>query len=86
MEVALEVHGLTVVNPGAVGCCKRHPADTITCRRHTGGDGRWFFTSWGEPIAPAGEITVATAYVLNYLAVPRVVTASRGPNPAAEAC
>jgi hypothetical protein len=86
MEIALEAHWLRVVNPAAEGCCAPHPGDTVALRRVSGEGEWWFFTSWGEPIAPAVMLNEATTYVLNYLAVPRVVAASRGFDPPTAAC
>jgi hypothetical protein len=61
------VRGLKVVNPQVMGCCAL-VADTITCRERSEDSGRvWFWTSWGEAIAPADRITEAALAVMAYL-------------------
>ncbi|WP_026412355.1 hypothetical protein [Actinomadura oligospora] len=75
LAVRLAVHGLRtelveaglrVSNPNAPGCCDdvRHPSDVITCRPHSAGSSqRWFFTSWGEALAPAHHLDDALALI-----------------------
>ncbi|GAA4238974.1 hypothetical protein GCM10022254_57160 [Actinomadura meridiana] len=71
LAVRLQLYGLTthltgkglhVINPKVPGCCDdvRHPADRITCHRRPAEDGldggRWFWTSWGESLAPVHRV------------------------------
>ncbi|WP_433325986.1 hypothetical protein [Spirillospora sp. CA-294931] len=69
--VELTREGLQVTNPRVAGCCAEvpHVGDTITCRAREEDGGRlWFWTSWGDPIAPADRITDATMVILGNLA------------------
>ncbi|MCP2340473.1 hypothetical protein [Actinomadura rupiterrae] len=82
LAVRLELYGLTthltatglhVMNPKASGCCDevRHPADRITCARRSaadGGGGRWFWTSWREPLAPVHSLDEALVRIRANLA------------------
>jgi hypothetical protein len=59
--------GLKVVNPQVMGCCSL-VADTITCRMRDEDSGTvWFWTSWGEAIAPADRVSDAALAVMAYL-------------------
>ncbi|TDE34996.1 hypothetical protein [Actinomadura sp. 6K520] len=70
LDVDLSAAGLRVTNPQVKGCCTKNAADTISCRpRDEDGAALWFFTSWGEPIAPADRLTDAAVFVLGSLAV-----------------
>lgn len=70
LDVDLGPEGLRVTNPQVKGCCAKNAADTISCRLRDEDAGvLWFFTSWGEPIAPADRVTDAAVAVLGYLAV-----------------
>ena len=61
--------GLRVTDPQAAGCRTPHAADTITCRpRPEDGGRRWFWTSWGEPIAEAHRIADAALIIRGHLA------------------
>ncbi|TDC86726.1 hypothetical protein [Actinomadura sp. 7K507] len=69
LDVDLGPAGLRVTNPQVKGCCAKNTADTISCRfRGEDADRLWYFTSWGEPIAPADRVTDAAVFVLGYLA------------------
>ncbi|TDC62428.1 hypothetical protein E1200_25770 [Actinomadura sp. GC306] len=69
LDVDLSAAGLRVTNPQVKGCCAQNAADTISCRPRAEDAGAlWFFTSWGEPIAPADRLTEAAVFVLGYLA------------------
>jgi hypothetical protein len=68
LDVQLDSSGLRVENPQVEGCCSRNAADTVSCRPRDDDAGRlWYFTSWGEPIAPADRVTDAAVFVLGYL-------------------
>ncbi|WP_433476693.1 hypothetical protein ACQPZP_06340 [Spirillospora sp. CA-142024] len=68
LDVQLDSDGLRVRNPHVKSCCTQHTGDTISCRtRDEDGAGLWYFTSWGEPIAPADRVTDAAVFVLGYL-------------------
>ncbi|TDD79218.1 hypothetical protein E1293_24005 [Actinomadura darangshiensis] len=68
LDVELGSKGLRVANPQVKGCCSPHATDTIACRTRDEDAGRlWYFTSWGEPIAPADRVTDAAVFVLGYL-------------------
>jgi hypothetical protein len=58
--------GLRVVNPQVRGCCSL-VADTISCREREQDRRVWFWTSWGEPIAPNDRISDAALAVMAYL-------------------
>ncbi|MFI0354578.1 hypothetical protein [Actinomadura sp. 9N407] len=58
--------GLRVVNPQVMGCCSL-VADTIGCRARDEDQRVWFWTSWGEPIAPADRISDAALAVMAYM-------------------
>ncbi|TDB93552.1 hypothetical protein [Actinomadura sp. 7K534] len=69
LDVDLSAAGLRVTNPQVKGCCAKNAADTVSCRpREEDAAALWFFTSWGEPIAPADRLTDAAVAVLGYLA------------------
>ncbi|WP_433228090.1 hypothetical protein [Actinomadura formosensis] len=62
---------LKVTNADASGCCARRLSDTVTCRaRPDDGNRWWYFTSWGEPIAPADQVTDAAVSIQGYLPLP----------------
>lgn len=66
LDVGLDSHGLRVRKPQANG---DGAADTISCRIRPEDGGRlWYFTSRGEPIAPADRVTDAAVFVLGHLA------------------
>ncbi|RAY16737.1 hypothetical protein DPM19_00765 [Actinomadura craniellae] len=68
--VRLLREGLAVRNPHAADCCDEggRMSDLITCRRHPGDAGRyWFFTSWQEPIAEADRVMDAITRIKGYL-------------------
>ncbi|MBX6769508.1 MAG: hypothetical protein IRY90_20565 [Actinomadura rubrobrunea] len=70
MVVDYTARGLKVYNPALPGCCAEvaHPSVLITCRRRADDGGRtWFFTSWGEALAPVDEVDDAAMYVVGYL-------------------
>ncbi|MEU8798894.1 hypothetical protein [Spirillospora sp. NPDC048819] len=69
LDVELGASGLRVTNPQVEGCCAQNAADTISCRQREDDAHRfWYYTSWGEPIAPADRVTDAAVFVLGYLA------------------
>ncbi|MBX6768490.1 MAG: hypothetical protein IRY90_15280, partial [Actinomadura rubrobrunea] len=65
LTVNTTADGLRVVNKDVPGCCGAwYAADTVSCRpREDDGGTPWFFTSWGEPIAPADQVEDAGMYV-----------------------
>ncbi|MGK5558147.1 hypothetical protein ACSNOI_41745 [Actinomadura kijaniata] len=70
LRAELTAEGLRVANPNVPGCCEdvRHPSDLITCRpRSQDGDRLWFWTSWGEPLAPVHRLDDALVRVRSYL-------------------
>lgn len=69
LDVDLGPDGLRVTNPQVKGCCAKNAADTVSCRpRDEDAGSLWYFTSWGEPIAPADRVTEAAVFVLGRLA------------------
>ncbi|MCP9953145.1 hypothetical protein [Actinomadura madurae] len=65
LDVGLDSGGLRVRKPQAKG----NAEDTISCRVRPEDGGRlWYFTSGGEPIAPADRVTDAAVFVLGHLA------------------
>lgn len=69
LDVDLGPAGLRVANPQVKSCCAGNAADTISCRSRDEDAARlWYYTSWGEPIAPADRVTDAAVFVLGYLA------------------
>jgi len=69
LAVTTTAAGLRVVNKDVPGCCgARYAADTVSCRPREDDAGTlWFFTSWGEPIAPADQVEDAGMYIHAYL-------------------
>ena len=71
LKVEYAADGLKVANPDVRGCCAEvaHESDTITCRRRPEDSigSRWFYTSWGHPIAPVYLLEDAALYVVGYL-------------------
>ncbi|GLW64664.1 hypothetical protein Arub01_29080 [Actinomadura rubrobrunea] len=66
LAVTTTPRGLRVVNKDVPGCCddSRYASDTVSCRpRAEDGGTLWFFTSWGEPIAPADQVEDAAMYI-----------------------
>lgn len=71
LDATLTPSGLRI-RTDTPGCCSevRQRGDLITCRRRE--DDRnelWFWTSWGDPIAPAHDVIGASVRVRGYLAV-----------------
>ncbi|WP_433227941.1 hypothetical protein [Actinomadura formosensis] len=63
---------LKVSNVHDSECCAQRLSDTVTCRARQDDGGRWwYFTSWGEPIAPADRVTDAAVSIQGYLPLPK---------------
>jgi hypothetical protein len=70
LTVELTSRGLRVVNPDVPGCCGEVgcASDVVACRARSEDFGNaWFWTSWGEPIARADQVTDAAVFIRGYL-------------------
>ncbi|MGK5555223.1 hypothetical protein ACSNOI_26760 [Actinomadura kijaniata] len=59
--------GLRVSNPTVADCCGAHPSTVITCRDRWDLNAIWFYTSWGEPLAPVTRPVDAARAVRRWL-------------------
>ncbi|WP_433469557.1 hypothetical protein [Spirillospora sp. CA-128828] len=67
-ETRLGGSSLIMIAPAIEGESGPRPADTVVCRARDSDGGRmWFWTSWGEPITKAEDLTGAAVIIAGYL-------------------
>lgn len=66
--VELTGEGLRVTAPESAGCSGGAVELVVCARRPEDGGAWWFFTSWGEAIAPADRVVDAVVAIKGHLA------------------